>query len=104
MTIEELAKRLEMPLKIIRERLNFKDPNAPLVVMQWRDATMLEAFEHARYRDIDPDKRLEGTSFDEATVVFTDGTAVACYSRWKGPYSEVTPDIDACDPGWRIFS
>jgi hypothetical protein len=34
---------------------------------------------------------------------FDNGMAVACCSDWDGPYSEVTPDIDANPPQWFIY-
>jgi hypothetical protein len=97
--VEELSKLLGLTFAEVQSRLKLQNPQ----VMRWRDATMQEAFEHARYRDIGGE-RPEGADCDESVIAFTDGTAVACYSRWSGPLSEVTPDIDASDPGWRIFS
>ena len=37
-----------------------------------------------------------------SVIAFVDGSAVACESQWSGPYSEVTPDIDAVPPKWWI--
>ena len=56
--------------------------------MKWRECTMKEAFEHARYRDIDDDKRVDDIHWWDA-IVFTDGTVVA---HGKG------------NLGWRIYS
>jgi hypothetical protein len=40
---------------------------------------------------------------DACCVHFDDGSMVACTSQWSGPYSELTPDIDADPPEWRIY-
>lgn len=34
---------------------------------------------------------------------FDNGVAVACASDWTGPYSEVTPEVDADPPQWFIY-
>ncbi len=72
----------------------------------WRKCTMRSAILWATMRRVaaaNLQARPDGAEPDEDFVVFTDGSAVAVHSVWKGPYSEVTPDIDAQDPGWRIY-
>lgn len=66
--------------------------------MNWAKCSMLEAMNWARDRDATADE--PGTLPDYAAcgVIFTDGSALACKSEWVGPYSEVTPDIDAQPP------
>ena len=72
---------------------------------------MREALEFAMGKQLSP---MEGThslqdgvsppDYSADVQAFTDGTAVACLSCWKGLYSEVTPDIDAEPPQWWIFA
>lgn len=76
--------------------------------LSWRSATMAEAIQHSQARDlINPDNpsafmSIEGIPEFAGVVLFADGTGIACVSRWKGPYSEVTPDIDGEPPDWFI--
>jgi hypothetical protein len=40
---------------------------------------------------------------DPQTCWLEDGRVVKCYSRWQGPYSEYTPDIDGRPPKFFLF-
>ena len=73
--------------------------------MKWEECSMEDALEFSQgkkiFRDGGINMSLPSGSFGGCDVVsFVDGTAVACESRWSGPYSEVTPDIDAQPPKW----
>lgn len=87
----------------------------------WRKVTITEAFEHASSRTIDrrtgttlPDGSslyIEYTETDpfaretdqpDDSVLFTDGSMIACRSQWRGPYSRETPDVDGQPPKWWI--
>ena len=80
------------------------------VWMEWKECGIVTAFQFAEGKTIKRNSYAydigvtmnhpEGYNCD--CVVFTDGTAVACLSQWRGPYSEVTPDIDAEPPKWWI--
>ncbi len=70
---------------------------------EWRQVTMRKAIEHAKQREIDTSKP-QPYSPCNAVEWFTDGTAIKCESRWSGPISDVTPDIDADPPQWYIYS
>lgn len=72
----------------------------------WEECSIEKAFDYAegkkrlskwptKYAVIGPE---HGCDF----VFFTDETCLACHSAWSGPYSEVTPDIDAEPPKWWI--
>lgn len=39
-----------------------------------------------------------GATWEAEGIALDDGSAVVAVSRWSGPYSEVTPDIDAEEP------
>jgi hypothetical protein len=41
--------------------------------------------------------------FEMEAVVFNDGTVIKSRSSWSGPYSEVTPDIDANAPEFLLY-
>lgn len=64
---------------------------------------MIEAMEHYRHhiRDYN-EKKTQSPDYNAEVIYFTDGSAIACLSSWRGPYSEVTPDIDAEPPIWWI--
>jgi hypothetical protein len=66
--------------------------------MKWKKATLAEACEFMQGKIIDNNGTCNPPNWDCDVVVFTDGSAVACESKWSGPLSEVTPDIDADSP------
>jgi hypothetical protein len=73
----------------------------------WREVTMREAIIFIRDEAGQPtDEQPKGIYPPEnacGVEWFDNGTAVACHSEWNGPYSEVTPDIDAEQPRWWIY-
>lgn len=80
---------------------------------QWRKVTMREAIRFIRDGDgqpLDERPRWADDAGEPDTPkgspgieYFSDGTAIACASDWSGPYSEVTPDVDAHCPDWFIY-
>lgn len=75
--------------------------------MEWKECNIHKALTFANGKTINKKWPRDGQSMNEPhhcadTAVFTDGTAVACLSQWRGPLSEVTPDIDAEPPKWWI--
>lgn len=87
--------------------------------MQWREVKMSEAIRFIRDRECAPLPQEqqwgltvqvglpeEAASRNPGVEWFSDGTGVCCASDWDdwdGPYSEVTPDIDANPPTWWIY-
>ena len=64
---------------------------------------MKEALRFGKSRIMRDESSIKYGPNDSCDIVeFTDGSAVACRSSWSGPYSEVTPDIDAEIPRWWI--
>ncbi len=80
---------------------------------QWRKVTMREAVRFIRDGGGVPTDGMPvwaasisipyGERGPACVEWFDDGTAVACASDWTGPYSEVTPDVDARPPEWWIY-
>lgn len=76
---------------------------------EWRKVSMSEAIRFIRDGHGQPvmhNDRAQGPEgvYDCAIETFDDGTAVACRSKWSGPYSELTPDVDAEPPDWWIYT
>jgi hypothetical protein len=64
----------------------------------WARTSMSVALRHAAGRDVDREY-----SSERCTVVrFKDGTAVAAESECRGPYSDVTPDLDWEPPRFAV--
>lgn len=70
----------------------------------WQQCSMVDALKFSDGREINSNYCLSMDRPDAQAevVIFTDGSAVACKSKWNGPYSEETPDIDAAPPIWWI--
>lgn len=76
------------------------------IVKSWEKASFFEAIKHASTRTLieeSKQERPDGLDFDDDCLVFTDGTAIACRSVFDGPLSEVTPEITAGSPTWKIY-
>ena len=74
-------------------------------MVQWREVSMRDAIRFIRDGDGQPTDNQQGPSppeYGAAVEWFDNGTAVACKSEWYGPYSEVTPDVDAEPPRWWV--
>lgn len=69
----------------------------------WEDCSFREAIAHAQGRKLCDDNQPDGLEADFDCLVFTDGTAIAVRSTYEGPYSEVTPDVSAGDPTWKVY-
>lgn len=82
-----------------------KLPKEPVnVEKKWQPLDMIDAIRFATRRVVAPkQERVDGCDFEDCVVVFTDGTALAVRSNWDGPLSEVTPEITATDPKWRVY-
>lgn len=73
--------------------------------MSWKQMNLVELLQwyegktivnnNLSYNDV-PDWP-EG-SYLEGAILLSDGSVVCAESKWSGPYSEVTPDIDAKPP------
>ena len=74
---------------------------------QWREVSMRDAKRFIRDGDGQPTnykpEGIEPPDYSAAVEWFDNGTAVACLSQWCGPYSEVTPDVDAEPPKWWVY-
>ena len=60
----------------------------------WREVTFAEALAWIAAHTI--------VKLQDATARFSDGSELEIRSEWSGPYSEVTPDIDADPPTFWI--
>lgn len=69
----------------------------------WQETSLERALQNAMGRTLVPGAEpaefpSECWSGDCDTAVFADGCAIVVLSQWRGPYSELTPDIDARPP------
>jgi hypothetical protein len=69
--------------------------------VNWKQITMEEFAEHVQGTKVvngvtGGPNTWEGHS--AAGIALDDGSAVVAISKWSGPYSEVTPDVDAEEP------
>lgn len=82
-----------------------KLPAEPVSIeKKWKSISFFDAMMFAARRiPATPQIRVDGADIDEDVIVFTDGTALAVRSSWDGPLSEVTPEITATDPKWRVY-
>jgi len=69
---------------------------------QWKEISFREALAYAATRT--PSDERVADIYQDAAVLFTDGTALKVVSEWSGPSSEVTPDTDADPPTFWIGS
>lgn len=72
----------------------------------WRTANMWEALEFMQYRKMwrrITSEFMHGGDGPVDGIEFEDHTKVVCESRFSGPYSELTPDIDLDPPMFFIF-
>lgn len=77
--------------------------------MTWRQVTMVAALAHYKTRQIAvgataPLPILPSGEAGREILRFSDGTALAVESRYAGPYSEVTPDVEMLPPDWWVYS
>jgi hypothetical protein len=83
--------------------------------MKWKQVSLQEACEFMQNKTVDQTaNRLfqDGYPRDlklnhpgsEDQLIFTDSSAVVCESNWSGPYSKLTPDIDANPPVFWVGS
>lgn len=75
--------------------------------MKWRNVGFMEALALARASDSieayeGPEWPPEARSGGVGGARLSDGSVLVCSSDWCGPYSSVTPDIDAVPPEWWV--